>query len=64
MIHKIELAMQSLFIFLSIHWQPVLGAAMSVVGTVYYLSVLKVNVVDVKFNGSWKRYFKSLLKGL
>ncbi len=62
MIHKIELWLSPLFMFISINWQPVLGAVMSVVGTVYYLSLLKINVIDVKYKGSWKLFMKSIFK--
>lgn len=34
----------------------------SLVASIYFLSMLKVNVIDKKYNGSWKQYFKSILK--
>ena len=34
----------------------------SIVMIVYFGSLLKINVVDLKYNGSWKQYFKSWFK--
>lgn len=34
----------------------------SLAATIYFLSMLKVNVVDQKYNGSWGSYFKSIFK--
>ena len=47
---------------LTIKLQPVFGAVASVAMILYYLSMVKINVVDVKFDGSWKKYFKSFIK--
>lgn len=60
--HKIAHYFETGFIALTIHWQPVMGVVMSVCGSLYYVSMLKTNVVDEKHGGSWKNYFKSLLK--
>jgi len=34
----------------------------SIIMIVYFGSLLKINVVDLKYNGSWKQYFKSWFK--
>ncbi|AXP79190.1 hypothetical protein CJ739_90 [Mariniflexile rhizosphaerae] len=39
---------------------PVFLSAISTTAVVmYFISMTKINVVDVKYQGSWKRYFKS-----
>ncbi len=48
--------------FLAVSWGTVLGGAMSICGILYYLSMLKVNVIDKKHNRKWLNYFKSFVK--
>lgn len=60
--HKIIQSFEPAFIALSIHWQPLFGIVMSSFGTVYYIGMIKTNIVDKKYSGSWKEFFKSLFK--
>lgn len=62
MLHKIQLGIETLFIAITIHWQPLFGIAASIAAIIYYGAMLKINVVDEKFDGSWKKYVKSFLK--
>lgn len=56
--------MEAQFILLTIHWQPILGGLSAIMGTIYYLSKLKIDVVDTNHGGSWKAYFKSVFHHL
>ena len=62
MIYKIQAGIEATLIFATIHWQPLFGIISACVAAWYYLAMLKINVVDVKFEGSWKKYIKSLFK--
>lgn len=62
MIHKIQHGMEALFMLLVIQWQPVFGVIASLSAILYYLSITKINVVDVKYGGSWKEYIKSIIR--
>lgn len=62
MLHKIQHTLEAIFLFMTIHWQPLFGILASVAAITYYMAMLKINVVDVKHSGSWKKYLKSLLK--
>lgn len=59
---KVLMTIETGIIVLSIHWQPVMGIAASICGCVYYIAMLKLNVVDKKYEGSWKLFIKSFLK--
>ncbi len=48
------------FIFMVINWQPIVGAISGVIAGVYYLSMLKVNVINPFHEGSWIKYIKSI----
>jgi hypothetical protein len=62
MIHKIQHGTEALFMLLVIQWQPVFGIIASACAILYYLSITKINVVDVKHDGSWFKYFKSMIR--
>ena len=62
MIYKLQALIETTLIFATIHWQPVFGIMSACVAAWYYLAMLKLNVVDVKFEGSWMKYLKSLIK--
>ena len=62
MTHKIHYFLESLLLILTISWQPLFGSLSAIVACIYYLSKLKLDVVDKKYEGSWKLYFKSILK--
>lgn len=62
MIYKIQAGIEATLIFATIHWQPVFGIVSASVAAWYYLAMLKMNVIDVKFGGSWIAYLKSFLK--
>ena len=59
---KIQHGLEFLFILLTINWQPVFGMVAAVAGTWYYAAMLKKNVIDPDYKGSWRKYFRSLLK--
>lgn len=58
---KILLTFETITLLIAIHWQPLMGIAASSCGALYYLSMLKINVVDIKHSGSWLSFFKSIL---
>lgn len=60
MIHKLQGSIEALFILLTIHWQPVFGIMSAICGVWYYLAMIKQNVVDKNYGGSWKTYIKSI----
>lgn len=62
MIYKIQAGIEAGLLLLAIQWQPILGIASTCIAAWYYLAMLKMNVIDVKFGGSWKKYILSLLK--
>jgi hypothetical protein len=63
MIHgKIQHTLEAILLGITIHWQPLFGIMASAVAIVYYVAMLKMNVVDKNHGGSWKRYFKSIFK--
>lgn len=60
MIHKLQHGIEALFMLLVITWQPFFGILASICAILYYLSITKINVVDVKYEGSWVKYIKSI----
>lgn len=58
--HKAQHFIEVLVIFLTIKWQPIFGVLTSIIACVFYIGMIKLNIVDKKFAGSWKEYFKSL----
>lgn len=46
-------------LLVSIQSSKVLAGTSTICISIYYISMLKINVVDVKYNGSWSKYFKS-----
>lgn len=60
--HKVQLTIEAMLIGLSIHWQPIFSIAAAVAAIIYYGAMLKMNVVDTRYGGSWRKYFKSLFK--
>lgn len=59
MYYKIELALVSLMLLLG---NEILGTLVALTTLTYYGSMLKVNVVNKHYDGSWKKYFKSFFK--
>lgn len=57
--HKIEITLAALIILTG---NEIVGILLSISGIVYYLAMLKLNVVDKKNNGSWLSFFKSVVK--
>lgn len=49
----------ALWVWASISWADAFSIAVSIIAGVYFASVLKVNVVDKKYGGSWVKYFRS-----
>ena len=62
LLSKIQHGIEALFIFLTISWQPLFGIVASIAAVWYYSSMVKLNVVDRNFGGSWRKYLKSYLK--
>ena len=62
LMQKIQHWFEPTIVALTIHWQPVMGVISGICASVYYVSMLKANVVDEKHSGSWRKYFKSLIK--
>jgi len=59
-IASVEWALSILILIVS--WGSLPGYIMSLCGTWYFVAMIKKNVVDEKYNGSWLQYFKSKLK--
>jgi hypothetical protein len=59
MYYKIELALASLMLLLG---NEILGTLVALTTLTYYGSMLKVNVINKHYDGSWKKYFKSIFK--
>lgn len=56
MYYKIELALISLIM---IAGNEILATIVAIITIIYYGSMLKVNVVNKVYSGSWIKYFKS-----
>lgn len=63
MIHgKVQHTIEAILLGITIHWQPLFGMLASSAAIIYYLAMLKMNVVDKLYGGSWRRYFKQIFK--
>lgn len=62
MIHKIQAGIDASFLFITIRWQPLFGFISLLIYAVYYLAMLKINVVNKEYDGSWKKFLKSIIK--
>lgn len=62
MIHKIQHFFEAVAVLLTIHWQPVFGVLAGMAATLYHISMLKINVVNKGYEGSWKKYILSIFK--
>lgn len=61
MVHKIGHLIETLFIILTISWQPVFGIITSICASCYYIAMFEANVVNKYHEGSWKKYFRNLI---
>lgn len=61
MLHKLTISIETILMLLVINWQPVFGSLMSIAGMLYYAGKIKIDIVDKKYNGSWKQYLQSLI---
>lgn len=59
-LHKIQMGFELLLVFLAIHWQPFFGTIAAIIASVYWVSKLKLDVVDKKHEGSWVKFIKSI----
>lgn len=59
MYYKIELTIAALMILMG---NEILGFLVAFTTLLYYGSMLKINVVDEKYNGSWLNFLKSFFK--
>ena len=62
MVQKIDLLMVTFLFIKGFDFFHFLGGIGSVCIIAYYLSMLKKNVINVDFKGSWIVYLKSILK--
>lgn len=62
MTHKLAHIGEFILMLMVIKIQPIFGILASFIGAVYYLSVLKVNVVNKEYGRSWIKYIKSIFK--
>lgn len=60
MFMKMQASIESMILLIT--WGTAMSIVTGFVGFVYYMSILKLNVVDVKYNGSWKLYVQSIFK--
>jgi hypothetical protein len=60
-VHKLQLVFESTLVLLAIWLQPVAGVISALAATLYFLSMLKHNVINPHYDGSWKKYFKSII---
>jgi len=58
MYYKIEITLVSLMLLLG---NEILGTLVALTTLIYYGSMLKINVIDTRYDGSWIKYFKSFL---
>lgn len=56
MYYKIEIGLISLMLLAG---NEILATLVALTTLVYYGSMLKLNVIDKHYNGSWLKYFKS-----
>jgi hypothetical protein len=61
-IYKLQIYLEYILVLLAIWLQPVAGAISAFAATLYFLSMLKHNVINPHYGGSWKRYFMSIIK--
>ena len=57
--YKIELFIAAIIILMG---NEILGALVGFTTLLYYGSMLKINVVNKQYEGSWLNYFKSFFK--
>lgn len=57
--HTIDIIALTFLFVMGTDLLPLIG---SLVFIAYYISMLKLNVVDKKYKGSWNQYLKSILK--
>lgn len=62
MIHKIGLIIETGFVLVGIILQPIFGTISAIIASAYFLAMLKMNIVDAKYGGSWWNFIKSVLK--
>jgi hypothetical protein len=62
MVHKFQHIGETLFIFLAIHWQPIFGIISACCAAWYYLAMIRMNIVDKFYDGSWYNYLNHILK--
>jgi hypothetical protein len=61
-IHKIQMFLETSFVLLALWLQPVAGVISAIAATVYFMSMLKHNIIDVHYEGSWKKYLAAIFK--
>jgi hypothetical protein len=61
-IHKIQMFIETSFVLLALWLQPIAGVISALAATVYFLSMLKHNIIDPHYEGSWKKYLFAIFK--
>lgn len=64
MIGKITVLLEASFIYIMIGIAPFAGFISAFFASWYFIAMLKMNVVDTKHEGSWKKYFKDVIKNI
>jgi hypothetical protein len=62
MIHKLFHLCEAGFILMFLNIQPFFGALSAIAAATYYIAMLKTNVVNKNHEGSWRKFFKSIIK--
>lgn len=64
MIQKMTVLLEASLIYIMIGMAPFAGFISAFFASWYFIAMLKMNVIDTKHNGSWKQYFKAVIKNL
>lgn len=63
MVHKLTMSIEASILFLlTINAQSFFATISAIIAAWYYVAMFKLNVIDVKYDGSWKKYIKQKLK--
>lgn len=60
MAYKLQLTFEALLVFLALNWGLVSSLILGIPGAIYYLAMLKMNVINKSYEGSWKLFIKSI----
>ena len=63
-ITKATVLLEASLVYILIGIAPLAGFISAFFASWYFVAMLKMNVVDKKHNGSWKQYFRAIIKNL